>query len=135
MRIGDAAAAIGASPHVLRHWHDEGVVVPDRTPSGRREYRPEHVERLRIVRACQDAGLSLAEIRGVLHRDEAGRSEIVRARLAEVRRRLAHLAATERFLEHVLDCRHDLVSACDECSDYARPDGARRRGPDAITRA
>ena len=56
MRIGEAATQLDVATHVLRHWEDEGVVVPRRSVSGHREYDEEHLVRCRIVRSCQAAG-------------------------------------------------------------------------------
>ena len=67
MKIGEASRRVGVDDHVLRHWHDLGVVVPDRAASGHRLYTEEHIRRIRIVQACQSVGMSLAEIRLVLH--------------------------------------------------------------------
>ncbi|WP_415504468.1 helix-turn-helix domain-containing protein [Actinomyces slackii] len=36
--IGAAAAELGVSVHVLRHWEDVGVLVPARDALGRRRY-------------------------------------------------------------------------------------------------
>lgn len=119
MKIGEAARAVGVDVHVLRHWNDVGVVVPERTASGHRVYTEEHLARLRIVRACQSAGMSLPEVRLILHRDEAGRDAVIASRIAWIRAQRARLEAAERFLSHVVDCRHDLVTRCDECAEYA----------------
>lgn len=119
VRIGEAARRLGVAVHVLRHWDAEGVVVPDRTPAGHREYTEEHLQRLRVLRACQKVGLSLAEVRLVLHRDEAGRASVIEHHLARIRRQRAHLDASETFLAHVIACEHDLLTRCPACSAYA----------------
>lgn len=119
MRIGEAAALVGVATHVLRHWEDEAVVVPERTASGHRDYGEEDTERLRIVRACQAVGLSLGEIRLILHRDEPGRREVIDRKLGAVRRQRAELEVAERFLSHVRECRHGFVTRCGDCSAYA----------------
>lgn len=119
MRIGDAAAALGLAAHVLRHWEDCGVVVPDRTRAGQRIYTDEHLGRCRIVIACQGVGMSLAEIRQVLHRSAAGRATVIAERIAAIRRQKVTLEAAERFLVHVTDCRHDLMTRCPDCAEYA----------------
>lgn len=119
MRIGVAAAEIGVATHVLRHWEDEGVVVPDRYSSGHRSYGEEHLRRLRIVQACQRVGFSLTEIRLILHRDEVGREEVIDHRLERIRRQRQELEGIETFLIHVRTCAHDLISRCDNCSEYA----------------
>ncbi|GAA1831091.1 hypothetical protein GCM10009772_06030 [Pseudonocardia alni subsp. carboxydivorans] len=119
MKIGEAARRVGVEVHVLRHWNDERVVVPDRAASGHREYTEEHVRRLRVVQACRDVGMSLAEIRLVLHRGEAGRAGAIERRLRRIRAQRAQLADAERFLEHVVDCTHDLLTRCEDCTGYA----------------
>ena len=119
MKIGDAAALLGTAAHVLRHWEDERVVVPDRTASGHRDYSAEHLSRCRVVLSCQSVGMSLAEIRAILHRGEAGRTEVIAARLSAIRAQRTSLDSAEKFLLHVRSCRHDLMTRCPECSEYA----------------
>lgn len=125
MRIGEAAAVIGVATHVLRHWEDERVVVPDRTSAGHRTYTEEHLQRLRIVMACQEVGLSLADIRLVLHRAESERTAVIERHLDRIHEQQGRLERAEQFLSHVVGCRHDLVSRCPGCRDYAKPDKLR----------
>lgn len=123
VRIGEAAARLGIATHVLRHWEDERVVIPQRASSGHRDYAEEHFQRLRIVQSCQRVGLSLPEIRQILHRDEPERVAVIDERVREIRRLREELDTAERFLRHALECRHDLITRCAECSAYAEPGG------------
>ncbi|ALX03814.1 MerR family transcriptional regulator [Aeromicrobium erythreum] len=118
VRVGAAAERVGVAAHVLRHWEDEGVVVPDRTPAGHRVYTDEHLHRLEIVRSCQRVGLRLWQIRLVLHRDAEGRDDVIAQHLEHLRRQRAELDAAEAFLTHVLTCEHDLMSRCERCSAF-----------------
>lgn len=122
MKIGAAAREIGVEVHVLRHWDEMGVVVPSRAASGHREYTEDHVSRLRVIQACQSVGLSLAEIRTILHRGEAGRTEVIEDRLRRIRAQRAHLEDAEKFLEHVIGCTHDLLARCPDCTRYVSDD-------------
>ncbi|MFE6685852.1 MerR family transcriptional regulator [Streptomyces sp. NPDC057743] len=119
MKIGEVAHRLGVAVHVLRHWDDMGVVVPDRTPSGQREYSEEHLHRLRVLRACQSVGMSLPEIRQVLHRAEPERDGAIERQLRRIRAQRAQLEDAERFLVHVLNCEHTLLTRCDACTRYA----------------
>ncbi|OZD01755.1 MerR family transcriptional regulator [Rhodococcus sp. 06-235-1A] len=119
MKIGEVARALDVPTHVLRHWDDAGVVVPERLPSGHRDYSEEHVRRLRVLRACQGVGISLADIRLILHRDEPERTAVIEEQLARIRRQQAQLDDAERFLEHVVSCTHDLLTRCAQCSEYS----------------
>lgn len=124
MKIGEVAREIGVDIHVLRHWNDMEVVIPDRAPSGHRVYTDEHIRRLRVVQACQSVGMSLSEIRLVLHRTEKDRFEVIQRRLHWIRRQRAQLEDAERFLEHVSDCTYDLLTRCPDCSDYGYQDSS-----------
>lgn len=104
---------------MLRHWDDAGVVVPGRTPSGHRDYSEEHLYRMRVLRACQDAGMSLPEIRQVLHRGEPGRTAAIERQLRRIREQRAQLEDAELFLVHVVNCEHDLMTRCAACTRYA----------------
>lgn len=119
MKIGEAADTLGIATHVLRHWEDVRVIVPGRTHSGHRNYTQEQIARCRIVLSCQGVGMSLAEIRVVLNRSEAERTEVLSGRIADIRRQRAALVDAERFLLHVRSCRHDLITRCRECMEYS----------------
>ncbi|WP_199441975.1 MerR family transcriptional regulator [Umezawaea beigongshangensis] len=63
MRIGDAAAAAGTTPRALRFYEQRGLLPPSwRTTSGQREYEPEDVARVRIVREMLALGLTVEDV-------------------------------------------------------------------------
>ena len=57
MRIGDLAAATGASVRSLRYYEEQGLLVATRTPSGQRTYGAPAVERVQLVQQLFAAGL------------------------------------------------------------------------------
>lgn len=119
MRIGAAATAIGVPSHVLRHWEDVGVLVPDRNGGGHRTYDDELLARARLVLLCQRAGLSLAEIRRMLAGDQRRRADLLAAQREQIAVRIAALQRTDGFLAHVLSCTHPVVTECPECAGFA----------------
>jgi MerR family transcriptional regulator, copper efflux regulator len=119
VRIAEAAAAVGVEPHVLRHWEDEGVITPSRVANGYRDYDADAMTRLRIVVACREIGMALRDIRLVLDRHEPTRAAAITAERRRVAAQIRALAQTKRFLDHVIDCLHPLVSRCPDCSTYA----------------
>ena len=119
MRIAEAAGLIGVETHVLRHWDDMRVLVPPRSPSGHRVYDPVLVDQGRLVRACQRAGLSLADIRQLGSEHPGEPAAIVSRHQAAVRDHIGHLQRTDRFLGHVLECTHRVVADCPECRSFA----------------
>ncbi len=118
--VGAAAAVIGVESHVLRHWEDVGVLVPRRTASGHRRYDEELLTRARLVRLCQRAGLSLAEIRKLGISDRATRIELIGATLDRIRADVSRLRRAEEFLSHVATCVHPMVSECPDCAGFAQ---------------
>ncbi|HIY67648.1 MAG TPA: MerR family transcriptional regulator [Candidatus Agrococcus pullicola] len=62
------------SPSKLRFLEDQGLVTPERTPSGYRKFSAEHVDRIRTVLTLQrDHYLPLKVIRTYLEDVDAGR--------------------------------------------------------------
>lgn len=119
MKIAEAAAAIGVETHVLRHWEDVGVLVPSRSAGGHRTYGANLIDDGHLIRACQRAGMSLADIRDLGTGARDRRTSIVESHRDTVRLQIAHLQRTERFLNHVLTCSHPIVADCMECSGFA----------------
>lgn len=64
--IGEVAARAGLAASALRHYEQVGVIESVRSPGGRRHYRRGVLRRLAFVRAAQNVGLSLEEIRAAL---------------------------------------------------------------------
>lgn len=119
MKIGEVAAELAVEVHVLRHWDEMGVVSPDRSSTGRREYSGEDLTRLRVVLASRRVGMSLPDIRAVLHRGEPDRSAVISRRIRDIRNQRAYLDSSERFLIHVVTCTHDMLTRCDRCMEFA----------------
>lgn len=73
MLIGDLAAATGVATRTIRFYEDRGLLpAPVRSAAGYRLYGEGDVARLRFIRAAQAAGLTLAEIGGIMVLREEG---------------------------------------------------------------
>jgi DNA-binding transcriptional MerR regulator len=69
VRIGDAAAAAGATPRALRFYEQRGLLPPPaRSASGQRVYGPDDVARVRTIRELLALGLTVEDIRGFASR-------------------------------------------------------------------
>lgn len=66
IRIGELARRSGVSPRLLRYYEEQGLLSPQRRPSGYREYAPSDVALVRRIRGLLAAGLSTATISSVL---------------------------------------------------------------------
>ena len=140
MLIGELATATGVSTRTLRFYETDGLLpAPERTPGGYRDYTPDAVERVAFIRRAQGAGLTLAQIRGILAIRDSGvapchhvgdvvdqRLDEVAARLAELERTRSDLLALRARLDRIdpTDCRDDICVAI----STSPPGGQRGRG-------
>jgi Cu(I)-responsive transcriptional regulator len=120
MNIGELARAADTKVETIRYYERIGLLpAPPRTGGNYRDYSAEHVNRLSFARRARNLGFSIEQIRALL--DLADQREqsceavdaIARAHLADVKRKLADLAALRRELETVIgQCGHGTVAEC-----------------------
>lgn len=109
--IGEVARRAGLAASALRYYEDAGLVTSLRSDSGRRRYPRSILRRLAFIRAAQNVGLSLQEIRAALAElpearnptpaDWARLSRSWRARLDE---QIAGLTALREGLSSCIGC-------------------------------
>lgn len=101
MKIAEASAASGVSSRSLRHYEDEGLIVPGRCSNGYRDYCRSTIDQVRRVRVLLDSGLPLRLVRRVLL-DAADGPELVPEIVAyrdRVAARIAGLQAQQSALD------------------------------------
>ena len=83
--IGEVAARSGLAPSALRHYEAQGLITATRTAGGARRFPRSVLRRLAFVRAAQNVGLTLPEIRAALDTLPEGRTPSARdwARLSQ----------------------------------------------------
>ncbi|WP_026533865.1 heavy metal-responsive transcriptional regulator [Arthrobacter sp. H14] len=98
MRIGELAAAAGTTTKTLRFYESAGLIPPPaRMASGYRDYPEDMVSRLSFIRRGQRAGLTLAQIREILHLRDDGQppcehvETLLADRLAELDQQISDL--------------------------------------------
>ncbi|MEU7844144.1 MerR family transcriptional regulator [Micromonospora sp. NPDC049114] len=101
--IGDLARRTGLSVKTIRYYADSGIVPPtDRSPAGYRQFGPDAVARLELVRTLRDLGVDLASIRRVvdrevpLHEVAAAHAEALAVQVRVLRLRQAVLTVAAR---------------------------------------
>ncbi len=120
LRVGEVAAAAGVNVQTLRYYERRGLLDrPDRTLGGHRLYPAETITLLRVIKAAQRLGFTLAEVSDLLvtgahhhHHRDAGLQLRARTKLAEVEQRIADLAVIRDRLRLVLDAGCDDLLAC-----------------------
>lgn len=107
MTVSRLARQAGVGVETVRYYQRRGLMPAPRPPAGAafRAYDEAHLRRLRFIRRAKAAGFSLDEIAELLDLDPAERqraSELARARLETLDRRLAELQAARTALAALL---------------------------------
>jgi len=66
LTVGQVAERSGAAPSALRFYERQALITADRTAGNQRRYHGDVLCRVAMIRVCQQAGLSLAQIRTAL---------------------------------------------------------------------
>ncbi|MEN3287485.1 MAG: hypothetical protein V7634_1785 [Bradyrhizobium sp.] len=66
MKIGELSRKTGVSVRMLRYYEGEGLLAPQRTESGYRDYGPVEEETVRRIKLLGSAGMTLQTIQQLL---------------------------------------------------------------------
>lgn len=68
MKIGELAKRVGSQPETVRYYERLGLLPrPERTEANYRIYDDGHLERLKFIRNCRAIGMTLRDVRLLLH--------------------------------------------------------------------
>jgi Cu(I)-responsive transcriptional regulator len=120
LKIGEAAAAAGLSPKMVRHYESIGLLprAARTTYSNYRLYGPNDVHTMRFIRRARSLGFSMAEIKELIGlwrnraRSSAAVKRIAGRHVDDLKRKIAELGGMVQTLEHLM--RH--------CHGDHRPD-------------
>ena len=113
--IGELARRTGVATSALRYYERVGLLSPAGRAGGRRHYRPSSAERVALIRLCQDAGFTLAEIGRLLAvwgRGGQDWGSVAERKTAELDARIADARRAKKLINHALDCPHRDLLAC-----------------------
>jgi DNA-binding transcriptional MerR regulator len=142
LRVGDLAQETGKTVRAIHLYEELGLLRPRSRSKGRyRLFGPDAIVRTRWISKLQELGMSLNDIRTVIHQWESLSApgamtrmrEVYHRQLQETRNQLVRLRSLEselsaslRYLESCDSCDPDrLISACQQCEmhhDDAPPD-------------
>ncbi len=126
LRSGQVAAAAGVTLQTLRYYERRGLIAePERSLGGHRLYPPNAVTVLRVIKASQRLGFTLAEVAELLetgqHRTsrpaDDGLHVRAAAKLSEVEERIRDLQTIAETLRAALDAGCDDLLTCAARSD------------------
>jgi DNA-binding transcriptional MerR regulator len=113
--IGKLARRTGVATSALRYYERIGLLSPAERVGQRRHYPPSSAERVALIRLCQDAGFTLAEIGRLLAAWSRGRrawDRLAERKIAELDARIADAQRAKKLITHALECPHHDLLAC-----------------------
>ena len=120
LAIGEVARRAGISASAIRYYERVGLLPEPGRVGGKRRYEPEVLRRLALVEAAKRVGLTIGEIRILLHGfpDEAAASERWRSlpsqKLEEVDELMVRLRHMKILLAQALRCD---CASLEECAN------------------
>ncbi|MFH8883945.1 MerR family transcriptional regulator [Streptomyces californicus] len=126
MRIGAMSKRTGVSERLLRYYEEEGLLRPQRRPSGYREYAEGDVHTVRSIRILLGAGLStqtIAALMPCMVDEEGGLIPACSGMLPDLRREreridraVGDLAAARTVLEGLIaSTRSEVIEEPEAC--------------------
>jgi len=127
MNIGQAAAATGVTPKMIRHYESLGLLpAVARSDAGYRRYDERTLHTLRFIRRARDLGFSLDEIAQLLglwvdpQRASAEVRRLAQRHVADLDERIARMQAMRRSLQQLVQgCHGDDRPDCPILDDLA----------------
>jgi DNA-binding transcriptional MerR regulator len=110
--IGELARRTGVATSALRYYERIGLLSPAGRVGQRRHYPPSSAERVALIRLCQDAGFTLAEIGRLLDGWSRAWGRLAECKIAELDARIADAQRAKKLITHALECPHRDLFAC-----------------------
>ncbi|MFH8409200.1 MerR family transcriptional regulator [Streptomyces sp. NPDC018019] len=123
MKIGELAQRAGVSVRALRYYEEQGLLSPERTPSGQRRYTEDTVEVVRLFQQFYAAGLSSRAIAALLPCVNNGRTTATQRRMLRAER--DRLADRVEEMTHTLRRLDQLITAADNHGGTAHSHSSR----------
>jgi Cu(I)-responsive transcriptional regulator len=129
MNIGQAAAAAGVTPKMIRHYETLGLIPEaERTEAGYRLYGVREIAMLRFIRQSRSLGFSMDQIASLMSlwgdpaRHSSDVKRVAMLQLEELEQRQRELDQMRGTLEQLVSqCRGDHTARCAILENLADP--------------
>jgi Cd(II)/Pb(II)-responsive transcriptional regulator len=108
LKIGELAKLAGCKAETIRYYENEHLMpAPFRSEGNYRLYDETHLERLQFIRRCRTLGMTLEEIRALLHMREVPQrscekvDRLLDEHIAHVEARIAELVELQSHLKQL----------------------------------
>ena len=111
--IGTFARRVGLASSALRYYERIGLMEPADRRNGRRRYPAAALERVALIRLCQESGFKLAEIRELLARNRQDTwVRLAERKVHELEERITEAERAKYMLLHALQCPSSNLLDC-----------------------
>ena len=118
MNIGEAASSSGLPAKTIRYYEDIGLIAPDRTTNGYRDFSETHKHKLAFLSRARGLGFTIEECRNLLslYEDTDRASADVKAIARE------HLDKMALKIKELMAMQDTLTELVNKCTGDERPD-------------
>lgn len=104
LQIGEVAQLFDVTTKTIRHYEKLGLLSPDRAENDYRIYTPEDVLTIQRIRQLQTLGLSLKQIKKILHQEEDTQlwGHVLETLLRETQHEIEQLQTRQKRLQELL---------------------------------
>ncbi|WP_393071655.1 MerR family DNA-binding transcriptional regulator [Streptomyces sp. LN704] len=107
IRIGEVARGAGVSVRAVRYYEQQGLLTPQRSPSGQRLYRQDAISLVRFFQQMYAAGLTSRRITELLPCWDAGHTDadqraMLRVERERIQAKIDELEAARDRLDQVI---------------------------------
>ena len=119
LMIGELARRAGVAPSTLRYYEKVGLLPSPPRESGRRQYDPRALGRIRIILFAREAGFSVAETRAFLNAFPADAPpaarwrELAKRKLSELDEIAERIGEMKRLLRAGFSCECRRLEECE----------------------
>ena len=111
MNIGQAAEKSGLPAKTIRYYEDIGLIAPDRSDNGYRDFSDTHIHKLKFLHRSRNLGFSIEDCRTLLslyedkNRASGEVQRVAKDHIAAIKSKIAELQSMQATLS-------DLVHKC-----------------------
>jgi len=112
MNIGDASTHSGLPAKTIRYYEDIGLITPDRTDNGYRDFSETHLHKLAFLSRARGLGFTIEDCRTLLSlyedtdRASADVKSMARGHLDKISQKITELKAMQDTLSELVNKCH-----------------------------
>ncbi len=118
LNIGELADKVGIRTSAIRFYESVGLLPKPPRQSGRRRYDPSILDRLQVIQAAREVGISVADIRTLLDGFPKGDTpskrwqKLAKRKLPELEATIQRTMALKYLIEAGIDCDCRDIALC-----------------------